>query len=81
MERAARDENLEFLKITVDAGASKYSIQLALASAAAGNAIVFLVEHGANADGFGESLEPRNEADRPSFEELQTPLVISASYR
>ena len=74
---------LEFLKIAVDAGASNYNIQRALASAAAAgnyNATVFLLEHGANANGFGEPLEPCNETDHLSPEEVETPLVVSAAH-
>ena len=78
----AKHGSLELLKMAVDAGASNYTIQQALASAAAGSnydAIVFLVEHGANANGFGKALESCNETDRPIPEELQTPLVASAA--
>ena len=73
--------NLERLKMVVDAGLSNYNIQRALASAAAGSnysAMVFLVEHGANANGFGEPLESCKETDSLSPEERQTPLALCA---
>ena len=79
LTRAARDEDLEFLKVAVDAGTSVFNIQRVLASAAAANnynAIVFLLEHGANANGFEEC----DETDSLSFEEVQTPLVASAAH-
>ena len=74
--------NLECLKMVVDAGLSNYNIQRALASAAAGSnysAMVFLVEHGANANGFGEPLESCKESHSLPHEELQTPLVFCAA--
>ena len=75
LTRAASYENLEFLKMAVDAGASNPNMQQALASAAASSnysAIVFLVEHGASANGFGEPL------DSP-LAEAHTPLVSCAA--
>ncbi len=83
LKSAAMDGNLEFLKMAVDAGASNHNIQQALVSAADSSnhdAIVFLVEHGANANGSGEPLEPCNETDCLSPEESQTPLVASAAH-
>ena len=74
--------NLEFLKMAIDAGLSNYNIQRALVSAAAGSnycAMVFLVEHGANANGFGEPLDPCEETYSLSPEKSQTPLVASAA--
>ena len=79
----ARNGNLEFLKVAVDAGASNYTIQRALEEAAAHNnynAIVFLVEHGANADGFGETPNQCSGTDSLSPEESRTPLVASAAH-
>ena len=79
----ARNGNLEFLRMAVDAGASNYTMQRAL-EAAAGinnyNAIVFLVERGAKADGFGETPKSCNGTDSLSPEESQTPLVASAAH-
>ena len=75
--------DLEFLKMAVDAGANNYTLQLALEEAAAHahyNTVVFLVERGANADGFGETLESCNGPDSLSPEGLQTPLVASAAH-
>ena len=74
--------NLELSKMAVEAGASNYNIQRALPSAVSAsnyNAIVYLVEHGANANGFGESLEPCHETVGLSSQEAQTPLVASAA--
>ena len=79
---AAEYKDLELLKLAVDAGANSHNIQHALVSAAAsGNydAVVFLVEHGANANGFGDPLESCKEADCLSPKEFQTPLVASAA--
>ena len=78
----AEHGDLEFLKLAVDAGATNYNIQRVLGSAAAASnysAIIFLVEHGASANGFGEPLESCNETDGPSPEEVQTPLVACAA--
>lgn len=75
--------SLEWLKMAVDAGLSNYNIQRMLEKAAARtryNAVVFLVEHGANADGFDESLESCNGPDHISPEEFQTPLVASVAH-
>ena len=72
---------LECLKMVVDAGLSNFNIQRALASAAASSnysAVVFLVEHGANVNGFSEPLESCKDADSLSPEERQTPLVLCA---
>ena len=80
---AATHENLEFLKMAVDASASNHNIQQALVSAAAASnysAMVFLVEHGANADGFGKPLDSCKETDSLLLEELQTPLVGSVPH-
>ena len=74
--------NWELMKMAVDAGASNYNIQQTLASAAAGSnyeAIVFLVGHGANANGFTVLPGPCHETDRLSIHEAQTPLVASAA--
>lgn len=82
LELTASVGDLEFLRMAVDAGASNYTMQRALAEAAASinyNAVVFLVERGANADGFGETLESCNGPDGLSPEEFQTPLVASAT--
>ena len=79
----AKYRNLEFLKMAVDAGASNYTMQRVLERAAAYsnyNAIVFLVERGANPDGFGETLKPCNGTDSLSPEETHTPLVASAAH-
>lgn len=75
LTEAASFENLEFLKMAVDAGASKPNMQQALASAAAScnySAIVFLVEHGASADGFDKPLDSL-------LAEVHTPLVSCAA--
>ena len=79
----AEHGDLEFLKMAVDAGASNYNVQRALGSAAAASnysAILFLVEHGANANGFGEPLESCNGTDSLAPEEVQTPLVACAAH-
>ena len=79
----AKYGDLEFLKMAVDAGASNYTMQRALDGAATYtnyNAVVFLVERGANADGFGETLESCNGPDSVWPGEFQTPLVASAAH-
>ena len=76
-----RHGNLEFLKMAVDVGASNHTMQQALNEAAACtnyNAIVFLVERGANADGFGELFESSPDTLWPG--KIQTPLVASAAH-
>ena len=79
----ASNGNLELLKMAVEAGVSNYNIQRALPSAVSAsnyNAIVYLVEHGANTNGFSEPLEPRHQTARLAFEEVHTPLVASAAH-
>ena len=75
LTQAANYENSECMKMAVDAGASIPNMQQALTSAAAGsnyNAIVFLVEHGASPNGFGEPLHSLSS-------EVHTPLVSCAA--
>ncbi len=77
---AHMDGEQELMKMAVDAGASNVKIQWALVNAThAGNydAIVLLVEHGADANGFGETLEPCNETDSLSLKAEMTPLIAS----
>ena len=81
--RTAERGDLECLKMAVDAGASNYTMQQALQGAAAHtnyNALVHLIERGADADGFGKTLGSCNGPDSLSPEEFQTPLVASVAH-